>query len=240
MKNSIYQVINQKNKNCKTDRNISKKQEKSVKRMYKKLKPTKTDKSVKQIYAMPVEVFPQRVLIDNKDYLINISKYLSKKINSQITCYRSLNCHTIVEFVAKDCAKQILKTDKIDIIKYINNQYGFSSLYKKEVTILPCLIVNELLKLICELSDVLNVIALNIKKGAEIRRYSAKYKYADATIYGIFKYNRNMLKFAQISYNYVEKCVFNLIDKLNRYYNKLQVLINYVKYFDNVYIKSYK
>ncbi len=233
---SIYLNINQKNKNCKNDAKKLKFCDTNSKKRYKYLKPSNIDKQVNSMFLYPAEVFPEQTIMDSKAFLVDLSKKLVNKINKNCQEYRGNSSATLIEFVAKDCANQIVKQDKIDIEKYINDRYKFNCFYKKELKFLPFLIMQELLVHICNIKKQLENISMEIQVGAVLKKCKNNLL-TNATIYGIFKFNKNLLKFNEISFDYVKKCVFNLICKLDFINLKLNVLINYIKYFNNNYCK---
>lgn len=225
----LYQLINSINKKRKIDDNRVKKRKNSIKIVQKHIKTTQIDKKMQKIVDSNIDIFSLVEFYKNKDCLCALSKYLSLKINSQIGEFRGVKTATIVEIVAKRTIKECFCGDIYNIDKYIISNYNI--LYKKEIRILPYLLLNEILFVLCNIVTIFCNYRNQIISGARLKVFKNNQKYSLAKIYGMAKYNPNLLKYMQISNVNIKKCVFAFISKLVWYQNKIQLIF---KMIDNL------
>lgn len=232
--NIINQIITTKNKNCKIVKIKCKNAQKRIKIGANYIQPTKSDKNIEFILKNNIDLFPFVLILKNKQVFTDISNYLSQKINSQITLFRSVKSITIVEYVAKSCVLNCIKADAVDCEKKLKNNFDILKFYKKELQIIPYLMLNNLLSVVYDIYNKLHEMYLDICIGAKQRNFIFYKNFSLARVYGIVKYNQNMLKYANISKINIKKCVFNFINKLTIYYKKLQLVFkmanNLIKY----------
>ena len=227
-----YLINNYNNKKCKISKKSIKLHPKQRKLYYKKLNITKMDKVISKITKNAPNLFPEYVIYNNKQFIIELSNKIAQKINSQIITYKATNKLCFVEYLAVDCANQILKQDKVDVFQYIQKQYGYCALNKKECRVFPYLLCEKLLLLISQLHSTLASCANQIEFGAKFSGQDiACFSYAN--YYGLVKYNKNYAKIAYNSNINYKKCIFLFIDKLIKIRDKLTVCINYLKYISN-------
>lgn len=218
--------ICKKRKKCK---NNCKKRIKTAKITQKTIKTTQIDKRMQRAMSNGVDIFSLAEFYENRLYVLALSKYLSQKINSQICCYRGVKSATIVEIVAKRAIRECFYADIYNIDKYIINKYNL--LYKKEMQILPYLLINECLNVMRNIIRIFNNYYSEIKSGAGQNVFKYRQEYSLAKIYGIAKYNPNLLKCIEISNLNIRKCVFSFINKLVWYQNKIHLIF---KMIDNL------
>ncbi|MBQ8468693.1 MAG: hypothetical protein IJ542_02940 [Clostridia bacterium] len=223
-----YLKINLKNKNRKNgEKNIKN----SVVRpvfSYKKLCITKIDKTIVKLSSKTPDIWPQYVIYNNKRLLIDLSKNITQKINSQIERYKSKNRAVLVEFYAKKCAEQVLKQEKVNVFEYLKSTYGAAILNKKEWKIFPYLFLDQLLKIVAKLNQYLIKISKDIRFGATTKE-KLSYKFSNPVLYGAIKYNKNLVQIAAFSNINFQKCVFYFFVELSKIENKLSVIIRYIK-----------
>lgn len=224
----ICQIISSKNKKRKTVNCKCKNRTKIAKLGLKNVKTTNIASKICKIFNLQPDIFPMDALNKNKNKLIDLSVNLSQKINSQIMQFRSVKTYTIIECIAKECVFWCIKHDNEDVEMHINNIYGFNNLYKKEKQILPYLIINELLSWVYGIVNTLDYFATEINVGALQNHFVFCNNYTLARVYGIAKYNQNLLKYINISKKNIKKCVFNFINKLIGYNKKLKLILNLI------------
>lgn len=228
-KNFINQLILKTNKKRKNDKKYSKKCIKTAKIVQKTVKTTQIAKRVQKSIRTPMDIFSLAEFYQNKEHIYALSKYLSQKINSQICRFRGVKSITIVETVAKYAIKECFCGDIYNIDKYIIDNYNI--LYKKEMQILPYLLLNECLTVACNVIRIFHNYYNEIMSGASQNIFEYRRKYSLAKIYGIVKYNQNLLKYIEISNVDVKKCVFAFISKLIWYQRKMHLIL---KMIDNL------
>ena len=216
LEKSIFQIINHKNKKCKSAVQSRKNITKSAKSRYYNLFTTNVHRKIKKVCGCRVNLFPQWQLVNNRQILVNASKIVAEKLNNNIGVYRGTKGRAFVELVALDCIRAIVKDNKLTAEKYINARYGLCNFYKKELKVLPYLIVNYLLGYIAKLADKLLLMQKNIAKGARVFNVSGISAWNEAKLYGFAKYNKNTLKISAINSNHLKKCVFYFIVSLNK------------------------
>ncbi len=228
----INRLIDSINKKRKINKNSCKKRNKTAKISKKALKTTQIEWKMRKSLNCNLDIYSLNEIYNNKELLLHLSKYLSKKINSQIGVFRSVKSVTIVEFIAKECIFDCFCNDDYNIDKYII--YKYNLLYKKELNILPYLILDKLLHTIVNIMAVFNRFCKDISSGAVHDSFNKPQNYSLAKIYGIAKYNKNLLKYMQISNCNIKKCVFLFINKLTWYQNKIHLILlminNVLKY----------
>lgn len=223
-------IINHLLKNRKIDKIKCKKHTKTAKIGYKTIKTTQIDAKMQKISQFRVDIFSMAKIYSNMHCLSGLSKYSANKINSQINSFRSVKGTTLVEFSAKEIIKACFWGDVYNIDKYIvYNNYNI--LYKKELQVLPYLLLNEIFSAICNIANKIKHVDSEISAGAGLNRFNNWQQFSLAKIYGIAKYNPNLLKYIEISNVNIKKCVFAFITKLNLYQNKISLLLKMV---DNI------
>ena len=73
------------------------------------------------------------------------------------------------------------------------------------------------------------IIERNIAIGAKQNLFIFWRKYTLSRVYGIIKYNANLLKYISISKINVTKCVFDFLSKLNKCQIEVDVIINLIQ-----------
>ena len=220
-KYNIKQII-RKNKNSKNVKITLKNAIKTLKIHYTSAKITKISKKVIKLLTKEPRLYPEYMFFEQKDNKIELLNNLSQKLNSQICKFRSVKRVIFVDYVAKFCADSAVSLKTFDLVSFVQKEFGVQNLYKKETYILPYLVMWQLFTKIIDCYHQMKIIEKQIFDGA--KEYSSKNieKFSDAKIYGIVKYNKNLLIFSNILDLKFQKCVFNLITKLN----KIQIVIS--------------
>ena len=224
----IFSINNYKNKKRKTVKNIFKNSEKQSKMSYTKLNITKIDKVFQKITKSQPNLFPEYVVYNNKQWLIELSKNIAQKINSQILTYKSQKGRVYVDFLAFDCAYQIFRQKRVNIFDYLQTTYGYDCLNKKEQKIFPYLLSKYILSNIILCMKQLKRFSFEIEYGSIVSKKIANLSVAN--VYGAVKYNQNFAKIRQNLTLNIEKCIFIFIDKLFKIQHKLNVCVNYLEY----------
>ena len=224
----IFSINNYKNKKRKTVKNIFKNSEKQSKMSYTKLNITKIDKTFQKITKSQPNLFPEYVVYNNKQWLIELSKNIAQKINSQILTYKSQKGRVYVDFLAFDCAYQIFRQKRVNIFDYLQTTYGYDCLNKKEQKIFPYLLSKYILSNIILCMKQLKRFSFEIEYGSIVSKKIANLSVAN--VYGAVKYNQNFAKIRQNLTLNIEKCIFIFIDKLFKIQRKLNVCVNYLEY----------
>lgn len=224
-----YSINNRKNKKCKIYQNYLKKHAKHAKNTYIMLNISTIDKTFSKLLKEQPNLFPEHVVYSQRDTLFALSKKISHKINSQIVRYKSRKALCIVEYIAKDCAKQIILQKEVDVFQYASKVYGYTCFNKKEFKIFPYLLAQYIYTNIFKLLQLLKTYVYEIEYGAVCDSQIFK-KLSLANIYGIAKYNQNYTQIAQnLRINY-KKCVFKFISKLLNIELKLKICTKYLRY----------
>jgi len=230
--NDINQLISHKNKKRKKCLEKLKNDLCNTKICYKLLKPIKIDKLIYKILNTDYSLFPEENFKCYKQQLFNISINLSRKINSQICRYRSAKGRVLVEYIAKICIDKLLTQGNINISKFINAKIKVNDLYKKELNILPALILIELYNRLRLLCNYMKRIQKDISYGA-ITTCVSSTTYSNAFYYGLIKYNKNLVKIGNISNINYRKCVFYFIEELNDIDKKIKIVVANILYIYN-------
>lgn len=236
MEKITVEIINELNKKRKNDKKYCKnsvknvnKRQKTKKISYKPINTTNFDMQLNKMLQKQCDIYSYKQIQERKSYIIQLSKYNSQKINSQILPFRSAKTQTIVEIIAKNIISDCFAQNIYNIDKYINNKYSY--LYKKEFAILPYLLIDNLFCQLLSICDKMNQMYVDIQTGAKESRFYNYQKYSLAKIYGIAKYNDNLLKYIKISGVNIKKCVFCYIKQLNMHSQKVDLLF---KMIDNI------
>ena len=75
----IFSINNYKNKKCKISKKSIKLHQKQRKLYYKKLNVTKMDKIISKITKNAPNLFPEYVIYNNKQFIIELSNKIAKK-----------------------------------------------------------------------------------------------------------------------------------------------------------------
>lgn len=228
------EIIKCKNKKCKTITFNVESVLKKYKLQRKNLSIVNLSDKAKKIFSANVDIYPYKTIIENGTYLQSVADVLTEKINANITEFRAYKNIPLIQFVAKDCAKRILQTDNVNIVRYVQEEYGYNNLYKKEILILPALIIAYLINALILLCNNVRDIEADIKIGASLKTIKCS-SINNAMAYGIAKYNVNLLKLSENCDINFKKCTFNLIAKLNVINKKFKIIIAYIGYLDKTY-----
>lgn len=220
-KTQIISEILHTNKNRKNIKIKVKNRTKIIKIEQKHLKICVLNTQLAFLLKKTVDLFPMQNINKNKQNLIDISNYLSQKINSQILYFRSVKGCIIIDHIAKTCVFSIVKSCSNSQGFDLNNLINFNGFYKKEKNMLPILLLSYYIKVLTKIIEKLSWINQEIRRGAVQKRFSFINKYTRARAYGIYKYNQNLLKLTNISLLQIKKCVFNFINKLTNYHKKI-------------------
>ena len=220
--NIINQIINSKNKNCKNINIDYKNKHKHYKISNKYLCVTNIDRDFSNIKQN--DLFPFLLIEKNINQINLLSKLVSQKINSSLVLYRSIGKFSIIERLAKESIYQCLKNNNYNIEFFIDEVVGFDNIYKKELKILPYVLTANCLSVLYKIYQKLESFYAEVAIGASQNYFSKIKKYSNARIYGIMKYNENMVKFTTISQINFKKCIFIFINKLNIYNKKIKLI----------------
>jgi len=228
----IFSKNNCKNKKCKINLSELKNTIKNTKIRYIKLHATKIDKIVSSATNKLPNIFPEYSIYNNRHFLCELAGRTACKINKQIVTYKAINSMCCVDFIAYDCANQVLRQKQIDIFKYVNEKYGSFELKKKEKQIFPYLLCEKFLLVIVQLLSVLARLVSEVEYGAKYNGTKIR-NFSYANIYGLLKYNKNMAKIGHNLKIDYKKCVFLFIDKLINIENKLNIFVKYLVFLSN-------
>ncbi len=232
---TIYDNIPHKNKKCKNEQKNCKNSTKRYKISQYNLSTTNIAAKLKRIINKQPDLFPEWNIYNNKDNLFSIGNIVAKSVNKCLDKFRGTKGKPLIELVAKDCVNYA-EQNFANIEDYINNRYGFCNFYKKELKILPSLLIINMLEKIVTISKELSFVQANIVSGAMASKPPKETNSNFEKIYGYVKYNQNMLKISQISLLKIKKCVFYFIDKLNKTDKSLSFLVSNIIRLFNKYI----
>lgn len=229
----INLLINTKNKKCK---NYSVDTQNRI-YIYKirqiKLKIYTQDKLASRLIYKKPNIFAEYAYYNQRFMLYNLANKVCTKLNKNVSKYRGVKNTTFIEFVAENIATEISAKSGVDIIKFIAKTYNFNNFYKKELLILPALIVAKLLQKIIDIATFLSSVDRAIKRGSNYSNFIENKTYSDAELYGIIKFNKNLLKFSMVPTNVFYHGVFCLIKQIEECEKKLTRLIDAIIYLNN-------
>ena len=195
---------------------------------YKTLNPTNIDKRLSQAMKTNVELYPINPVYKNKDKLLKISKNISQKINTQLNKFRCKNNVVFIDSVAQACVLYCVKNNQSNILLAIEKKCGFDNLLIKEKRILASLLLENALNCVYLLILKLESQYLDILIGAKKRFFFASDNYSLSIIYGVVKYNPNLLKYINISNCDIKKCVFRFLCQLQFYNDKMLLCLKLI------------
>ena len=105
----VCEILNKK-KNCKNVNIKVKKRIRTIKIEQKALKTCILNTQLAFLLKKTVDLFPMESINKNKQNLVDLSNYLSQKINSQILYFRSVKGCVIIDYIAKTCVFSAVKS----------------------------------------------------------------------------------------------------------------------------------
>lgn len=206
--------------------------DKKIKFKYKTLAKSFTNLDLANLFnkiIYPTEF--QTELVQNKDYLLAISKFVDYKINNCKLTFRAKNAYTILENLAYIISLNIYKDYPYTLFDdYLKNYKNFQ-IKNKENKYFKILLAKNLIYILIKISTEMNYIS-NIIHKYKKRNFVINYKkniYNYAEFYAILKYNPNS------NYYYFKKdlnaeIIFsNLFYSLAEAEHKVKIIITYLK-----------
>ena len=229
----INLLINTKNKKCKMCAINMQKHVYFYKILQKHVKIYTHDKLLSLFKNKKPNIFAEYEYYNQRDMLEEVATKVCDKLNSNTAKYRGVKSDTIIESVAENVASEISAKSGVDIIKFISKTYNFDNFYKKELTILPTLIAAKITQKIANILLKLNSIDKAIKCGSKYSTFVPDKNYSNGELYGIIKFNKNLLKFSEIPNSVFYHSVFSLIRLIEDYQCQLRRLIDAIIYLNN-------
>lgn len=176
-------------------------------------------------------LFPVEVIFNNYNYIKeNCEKTYGFLINNKED-YRAAHGTTLIEFASRCFVFDVVKNSNKDLQLMLNEFIKVVPLQKKEIIILPKVIVKEVLNfLFARLKEIL-MFEKQIRYGLKVKKI--KSNMSDAMCYGIAKYNPCALKIFAKNGGYNSLKIGGFINELNdinhMFFNSLNMLHFFTK-----------
>lgn len=206
--------------------------DKNIKFKYKTLSKSFTNLDISN--HLKKIVYPisfQTELMQNKDYLLAISKFIDYKINKCKLTFRAKNNYTVLEHLAHIISLNIYKDYPFTLFNNYIKNYKLFQIKNKENKYFKILLAKNLIYILIEISTEMNYIS-NIIHKYKKRNFVTKYKkniYNLAEFYAILKYNPNS-NFYYFKNNLNAEVIFsNLFYSLSEAEHKIKIILTYLK-----------
>ena len=199
---------------------------------YKKLKHSSLNEYIKILYSnIKKPMFTDKVLIDNKKYILTLSKFIDYKINNSKQTFRAKSNLILIEQIAAYLSKELIKSGECKIFFKFNQLKLQYNLRQKEIKVFKILlakyIFEEIIKIENELIEVSDTIQKS-KNAKHLNFYRKKLKNS-ANIYGIVKFNGNSNKLLANDDLNKEELLKNFFIELMEAEHRLKLSVTYLK-----------
>ena len=199
---------------------------------FQKLSKSKLENSLKKLFNLKhKELFFENKIIESKNYLITLSKFIDYKINNNNVTYRTKNDLTIIENLAYIVSKQIYSNNPFSLYQTYLSNFNNLSIKQKENKVFRILLaknlINELIVIEREYIQISKIIQYNKKRKFYFNYFKNILNHAK--IYSILKYNKNSTYF---KHKYNTDKNFSMHSFLNElFYSeyKAKIILNYLK-----------
>lgn len=199
---------------------------------FQKLSKSKLERNIKNLFNLKhKELFFENKIIESKNYLITLSKFIDYKINSNRLTYRTKNDLTIIENLAYIVSKQIYSNNPFSLYQTYLSNFNNLSIKQKENKVFKILLaknlINELIVIEREYIQISRIVQYNKKRKFYFNYFKNIFNYAK--FYSILKYNKNSTYF---KHKYNTDKNFSLQSFFNElFYSeyKARIILNYLK-----------
>ena len=202
-----------------------------TKTSYKKLPRSNTIKFVNEIYDCDLkQLQTQKIIFNNKKFILTISKLIDYKINSNKQKYRAKENKILINEISTLIATNILKSNQNNLFKNYKELINIFSLRQKENKIFKILLAQKLILLLYKINSELNEISYIITKSKSVKKLKKFNKQIlwSAQIYSIKNFNSNSTKIL-FNKNINEKNIINnFFLELYEAENKIRRIITYL------------
>jgi hypothetical protein len=165
---------------------------------FQKLSKSKLQHSLKNLFNLKhKELYFENKIIESKNYLIALSKFIDYKINNNNITYRTKNDLTIIENLAYIISKQIYSNNPFSLYQTYLSNFNNLSIKQKENKVFKILLaknlINELIIIEREYIQISKIIQYNKKRKFYFNYFKNILNYAK--FYSILKYNKNSTYF---------------------------------------------
>lgn len=206
--------------------------DKKIKYKYKTLDYSFTNLDIEKLFNRII--YPtsfQSEIIDNKNYLLTISKFIDYKINNCKLTFRTKNSYTILENLAYIISLNIYKDYPYRLFDDYLKNYSLFQIKIKENNYFKILLAKNLICILIKISTEMNYIS-NIIHKYKKRKFLINYKkniYNYAKFYAILKYNPNS-NYYYFKKNLNSNAIFsNLFSSLAEAEHKTKIILTYLK-----------
>lgn len=203
---------------------------------YSKLNESDTSKQIKIMYSkLKYPMFTDKILLDNKNFLITLSKFVDYKINNSKQTFRAKSKIILIDHIAYILSNDMINSCECNIFSKFKLTINKYKLRQKEIRIFKMLLAKHILIKIINIENELTQISKIIKKSKNAK-YLKKYNkmiLKSANIYGIYKFNQNSNKLLYEYKGNIKQIIKNLFVELIESEFRLKLAVTYLKVLFN-------
>ena len=157
----------------------------------------------------------EKPIIQNKNYILALSKFIDYKINNTKTLFRSKQNIILIDKITSLIANDAIKNNKCDVFNQYKSLLDVYHLKQKENNMFKLLLSQKLIIELASIEDEINEISKVIikSKNAKYIHLYRKNILKSAQIYGIYKYNHNSTTLLYKKFNKIKSNVFVYLSK---------------------------
>lgn len=204
---------------------------KNLQTKYTNLRKTIVDFKIKSLIDSKIKrMFFEKDFLENKDFILKISEFVSDKINNNNQLYKTKSKIATIENVAYIISKTIHSNNPYLLFTKYKNIKTFIKINKKEDKIFKLLLAKFLLEELVKIEDEFIQISKIIQNNKNRKYFTFYLKNINNTAkyYSILKYNKNSTMY--FSRKNIDEALLinNLFDELNYSNFRMRIIIKYL------------
>lgn len=200
-----------------------------IKYSYLKLKFSNLTKPLSKLFRSKHKtLFCEKLIYDEKKYLLTLAKFIDFKINNQKLTFRAKNKIILIDNLSLILAKSIHHNQPIKIFKQYKTCYSKFELRRKENKIFKILLAQKLIIELINIENELKRISKIINRKHHFIFNYRKSIFNDALFYSLLKFHNNANYF-KYKYQITNKHINRFLSELFDADYKIKVIIFYLK-----------